>query len=101
MNALHKPMKINIAQRSGVHMSQRNRRDILDSNRFRGLSDGRRPGCAGFNRFRQTLGTSATSLVTSPYAREDTVNCVVDDALVCRRHLAPDLLRAEALGDEN
>jgi hypothetical protein len=31
---------------------------------------------------------------------EDCVNCVVDDALVCRRCLADDLLRAQAQGDD-
>jgi len=32
---------------------------------------------------------------------EDCVNCVVDDAVVCRKALADGLLRAQAQGDEN
>jgi len=32
---------------------------------------------------------------------EDCVNCIVDDAVVCRKALADDLLHAQAQGDEN
>jgi hypothetical protein len=32
---------------------------------------------------------------------EDCVNCVVDDAMVCRRCLTDDLVRAQAKGDDD